>query len=143
MSYGVEPLTLEFTALRVINVENFADDAAIAGVDVRKVDWRNAIESLLGAANKTVTNKALRNMGPSVSYKLRDASGQVIEYNNSILPVRSIAEKLPSFEVLDDVMYKGIAVGFAFFTIDAVLGGFGLVELGAVTGAGTRKRLGP
>ena len=35
---------------------------------------------------------------------------------------RRIAERLPSFEVLDDVMYKAIAVGFAFFTIATVLG---------------------
>jgi cytochrome c-type biogenesis protein CcsB len=33
-----------------------------------------------------------------------------------------LAERLPSFEVLDDVMYKAIAVGFAFFTIATVLG---------------------
>ncbi len=35
---------------------------------------------------------------------------------------RRIAARLPSFEVLDDVMYKAIAVGFAFFTIATVLG---------------------
>ena len=35
---------------------------------------------------------------------------------------RQIANRLPSFEVLDDVMYKSIAVGFAFFTIATVLG---------------------
>ena len=35
---------------------------------------------------------------------------------------RRIAERLPSFEILDDVMYKSIAVGFAFFTIATVLG---------------------
>ena len=35
---------------------------------------------------------------------------------------RQIASRLPSFEVLDDVMYKSIAVGFAFFTIATVLG---------------------
>ena len=35
---------------------------------------------------------------------------------------RRIGERLPSFEVLDDVMYKSIAVGFAFFTIATVLG---------------------
>lgn len=35
---------------------------------------------------------------------------------------RRIADRLPSFEVLDDVMYKSIAVGFAFFTIATVLG---------------------
>ncbi len=33
-----------------------------------------------------------------------------------------IAARLPAFEVLDDVMYKSIAVGFAFFTIATVLG---------------------
>jgi cytochrome c-type biogenesis protein CcsB len=33
-----------------------------------------------------------------------------------------IASKLPPLEVLDDVMYKSIAVGFAFFTIATVLG---------------------
>jgi cytochrome c-type biogenesis protein CcsB len=35
---------------------------------------------------------------------------------------RRIAARLPAFEVLDDVMYKSIAVGFAFFTIATVLG---------------------
>jgi cytochrome c-type biogenesis protein CcsB len=35
---------------------------------------------------------------------------------------RQIAARLPSLEVLDDVMYKSIAVGFAFFTIATVLG---------------------
>ena len=40
-----------------------------------------------------------------------------------ILAVRGrIAERLPTLEVLDDVMYKAIAVGFAFFTIATVLG---------------------
>jgi len=41
---------------------------------------------------------------------------------------RRIAERLPSFEVLDDVMYKAIAVGFAFFTIATVLGAFWAAE---------------
>jgi cytochrome c-type biogenesis protein CcsB len=46
-----------------------------------------------------------------------------------ILAVRGrIAERLPSFEVLDDVMYKAIAVGFAFFTIATVLGAFWAAE---------------
>ncbi len=87
LSNGAEQLALEFTGLRVINVENFAAESAMTGVDVRKVDLRQAIESRLGAGNKTVTNKALRNVGPSVSYKLRDAAGQAIEYNNYMLPV--------------------------------------------------------
>ncbi len=41
---------------------------------------------------------------------------------------RRIAERLPSFELLDDVMYKAIAVGFAFFTIATVLGALWAAE---------------
>ena len=89
---GAEQLTLEYTALRVINVENFAGDtggsAPGSGADVRKVDLRQAIQTRLGAANKTVTQKELRNVGPSVSYKLRDASGQAREFQNYMLPVK-------------------------------------------------------
>ena len=39
-----------------------------------------------------------------------------------LLGRQRIAQRLPSFEVMDDVMYKSIAVGFAFFTIATVLG---------------------
>ncbi len=41
---------------------------------------------------------------------------------------KRIAERLPSFEILDDVMYKSIAVGFAFFTIATVLGALWAAE---------------
>ena len=41
---------------------------------------------------------------------------------------RRIAERLPSFEILDDVMYKAIAVGFAFFTVATVLGALWAAE---------------
>ncbi len=41
---------------------------------------------------------------------------------------KQIAARLPSFEVLDDVMYKSIAVGFAFFTIATVLGALWAAE---------------
>jgi cytochrome c biogenesis protein len=56
-------------------------------VDVRKVDLRSAIDQRLGAGHKTTETKTLRNVGPSVSYKLRDAAGQAREYNNYMLPV--------------------------------------------------------
>ena len=39
-----------------------------------------------------------------------------------------IAAKLPALELLDDVMYKSIAVGFAFFTIATVLGALWAAE---------------
>lgn len=39
-----------------------------------------------------------------------------------------LASRLPSFDVLDDVMYKSIAVGFAFFTIATILGAMWAAE---------------
>lgn len=39
-----------------------------------------------------------------------------------------LADRLPSLELLDDVMYKSIAVGFAFFTIATILGGLWAAE---------------
>jgi cytochrome c-type biogenesis protein CcsB len=45
-----------------------------------------------------------------------------------LLGRRRIAARLPSEEVLDDVMYKAIAVGFAFFTIATVLGALWAAE---------------
>ncbi|MBU0589266.1 MAG: c-type cytochrome biogenesis protein CcsB [Gammaproteobacteria bacterium] len=41
---------------------------------------------------------------------------------------KRIAARLPALEVLDDVMYKSIAVGFAFFTIATVLGALWAAE---------------
>jgi cytochrome c biogenesis protein len=56
-SNGAEKLTLEFIALRVLNVETFA-------------------------------KKDLRNVGPSITYKLRDAAGQAREFHNYMLPIK-------------------------------------------------------
>lgn len=39
-----------------------------------------------------------------------------------------LASKLPSLDTLDDVMYKAIAVGFAFFTIATILGAMWAAE---------------
>ena len=39
-----------------------------------------------------------------------------------------IAARLPELDVLDDVMYKAIAIGFAFFTIATVLGALWAAE---------------
>ena len=60
------------------------------------------------------------------------------DWGRSVAPIRAnigqhrrqfvVAERLPSFEVLDDVMYKAIAVGFAFFTIATVLGALWAAE---------------
>ncbi|WP_298925498.1 cytochrome c biogenesis protein ResB [uncultured Ramlibacter sp.] len=87
---GAEKLTLEYTGLRVINVENFGGGQSGdqgSGTDVRKVDLRESIDARMGAANKTSSKKELRNVGPSITYKLRDGAGQAREFHNYMLPV--------------------------------------------------------
>lgn len=104
LTNGAEKMTLEYTALRVINVENFGGSGsmgATSGADVRKVDLRQALDARLGAANKTREKKELRNVGPSVTYKLRDASGQAREFHNYMLPVKmDAAEFSPALFLL-------------------------------------------
>lgn len=92
---GAQKLTLEYTGLRVMNVENLAGGSG-SGADVRKVDLRASIEARLGAANKTTSKKALRNVGPSITYKLRDAAGQAREFHNYMLPI-DLGDGVPVF----------------------------------------------
>ena len=81
-------MTLEFTGLRVINVENLGGNPAGGNAtDVRKVDLVSALTNHLGSGAKGNNKKELRNVGPSISYKLRDAAGQAREFNNYMLPV--------------------------------------------------------
>ena len=81
-------LTLEFTGLRVINVENLGGGGEGSGTDVRAVDLARSLDQHLGSGAKPGAGKAeLRNVGPSVSYKLRDASGQAREFNNYMLSI--------------------------------------------------------
>ncbi len=85
---NADKMTLEYTGLRVINVENFSKGiGSSTEVDVRKVDLRASIDERLGSANKLGKDKGLRNVGPSISYKLRDGAGQATEFNNYMLPV--------------------------------------------------------
>ena len=84
-----ERLKLEFAGLKVINVENFSDtrgNEAGSGADVRKVDLRNSITDHLGTGAKTRSEKTMRNVGPSVTYRLRDESGQAREFHNYMVP---------------------------------------------------------
>ena len=46
----------------------------------------------------------------------------VVIVGGILLARRPIAAALPSLEVLDDIMYRAIAIGFAFFTVATILG---------------------
>jgi len=80
-----QSLQLEFAGLRVINVENLNPEGE--GTDARKVDLVASLGQHLGSGAKAAGDKALRNVGPSVTYRLRDAAGQAREYHNYMLPM--------------------------------------------------------
>jgi cytochrome c biogenesis protein len=86
--------SLELDGLRVINVENLSGDSNASGADVRKVDLGESLGKHLGSGAKSNSAKALHNVGPSFSYKLRDAAGQAREYNNYMLPVELEGQKV-------------------------------------------------
>jgi cytochrome c biogenesis protein len=98
-------MTLETSGLRVINVENVdAGSAAEAATDVRKVDLVGSLEKHLGSGARPASDaKPLRNVGPSFSYKLVDASGQRHEFNNYMLPVEVDGQRVFLAGVRDDV----------------------------------------
>jgi cytochrome c biogenesis protein len=80
--------TIEFTGLRPFNVENVAD--ASGRTDVRGVKTRSLAQKFderLGSGAKTSVPKDLRNVGPSVQYKVRGRDGQAREYSNYMLPL--------------------------------------------------------
>jgi len=86
LSRGDQQMRLEFTGLRTINVEDFAN---IAGRDEEavRVGLREQIQGRLGSGHRTFVDSELRNVGPSVTYILRDAAGQGQEFHNYMLPI--------------------------------------------------------
>jgi cytochrome c biogenesis protein len=83
--------TVEWSAFRPFNVENMAQ----GGQDLRAVNTNKSfnqklsdgIDQRLGSAATNNKTKDLKNVGPSVQYKLRDKTGQAREYHNYMQPV--------------------------------------------------------
>jgi cytochrome c biogenesis protein len=90
-SKGAE-YTVEWSGFRPFNVENLAQ----GGQDVRAVNSNQSfnerfsagLDKRLGSAAKNSKTKDLKNVGPSVQYKLRDKTGQAHEYHNYMVPVQ-------------------------------------------------------
>jgi cytochrome c biogenesis protein len=98
---GADKIGVEFTGLRVINVENIG--APEGATDVRKVDLAQSLRDHLGTGARRDPARTLRNVGPSVSYKLVDAAGQRREFQNYMLPVEMDGQRVFLLGMRDDV----------------------------------------
>ena len=81
LKQGDEAMRVEITGFRPFNVENMALPTEAE---------KNTLAMLnrhLGSGAKSPDNKELKNVGPSFSYKVRDAAGQAREYNNYMVPI--------------------------------------------------------
>jgi len=109
--------TVEWSGFRPFNVENTA-----AGNDVRAVkkgqslgqEFASGLDKHSGSAGKNANNKDLKNVGPSVQYKLRDKTGQAREYMNYMQPVM-----LDGAEVFLAGMRNDPADNFSYLRIPA------------------------
>ena len=101
LTNGNEKLTLEFTGLKVINVENLSAEGEGGPTDVRKVDLGTTLDKHLGSGVSLNKTKTLRNVGPAVNYKLRDASGQAREFHHYMVPVELDGQRVFLFGVRD------------------------------------------
>jgi len=88
---GDEQYAVEWSGFRPFNVENMSQDG-----DLRKVSkdgkslneqFAQALSEHSGSAAKNANNKDLKNVGPSVQYKLRDKTGQAREFQNYMQPM--------------------------------------------------------
>ncbi|MBA5608692.1 cytochrome c biogenesis protein ResB [Duganella sp. FT3S] len=81
--------TVEWSGFRPFNVENLASNDTRAVTKGQSFNEQFAVDlnKHLGSAAKNANNKDLKNVGPSVQYKLRDKTGQAREYQNYMQPV--------------------------------------------------------
>jgi len=78
--------TVEWSGFRPFNVENVGPTDDPRAVKKGK-SLQEELGEHMGSAGKNANNKNLKNVGPSVSYKLRDKTGQAREYQNYMQPV--------------------------------------------------------
>ena len=86
---GSDQYSVEWSGFRPFNVENIggADVRAVAKGQSLNEQFAVTLDKHSGSAAKNANNKDLKNVGPSVQYKLRDKTGQAREFQNYMQPV--------------------------------------------------------
>ena len=73
--------TIEFTGFRALNVEPLDSEPT------QTKPLRERFAERFAGSGRNADQRRMANVGPSFSYKLRDASGQAKEFNNYMLPI--------------------------------------------------------
>jgi cytochrome c biogenesis protein len=87
---GNDQYAVEWSGFRAFNVENTSngnDARAVSKGQSFEQEFAKTLSEHSGSAAKGVNNKDLKNVGPSVQYKLRDKTGQAREFMNYMQPV--------------------------------------------------------
>ncbi|MDY7577364.1 cytochrome c biogenesis protein ResB [Herbaspirillum sp. RTI4] len=85
--------TVEWSGFRALNIENLKNNNN-GSQDARAVNQNfnrqlaDKLDAHLGSGAKTANSKDLKNVGPSVQYKLRDKTGQAHEFMNYMRPIQ-------------------------------------------------------
>ncbi|MGH8855895.1 MAG: cytochrome c biogenesis protein ResB, partial [Telluria sp.] len=90
LKQGGETWSVEWSGFRPCNVENVAatqDARAVAKNTTFNEQLSATLGKASGSAAKNADNKDLKNVGPSVQYKLRDKTGQAREFMNYMQPL--------------------------------------------------------
>jgi cytochrome c biogenesis protein len=88
--------TVEFTDFRSVNVEDThnGNDAHSARSVPEEHALEDEIDARLGSGAKSNQTRTLRNLGPSMQYKVRDVNGQAHEYRTFMLPVNISGQQM-------------------------------------------------
>lgn len=113
IEWNGKPLTLEFGDFRAFNIENLAEAAEVPGM-----------AKMMQDARQVKADKKVKNVGPSIQFKVRDAQGQAREYLNYLAPF----EQDGRFYLMSGVRSE-VAAPFAFvrlpldsnFTLDTFM----------------------
>jgi cytochrome c biogenesis protein len=84
---GNAEYTIEWSGFRPFNVENMAQNGQDLRAVVKGKSLADELQQQLGSAGKGANTKDLKNVGPSLQYKLRDKTGQAREFHNYMQPV--------------------------------------------------------
>jgi cytochrome c biogenesis protein len=82
---NADNLALEISGFKAINVENMNPSASETSPAADP--FQQHVASVLSPAVNVQKAKTMRNVGPAINYKLRDASGQAREFHTYMLPV--------------------------------------------------------